>query len=102
MEMVPDLEVELSPATCCGIAGTYGYKSEKYDIAMAVGAPLFKFVKEVGGPVAICDSETCRWQITHGTDVPAVHPIEVIAAAMGLAVEDPLAGALRAAGVAEA
>jgi glycerol-3-phosphate dehydrogenase subunit C len=101
MEMVPDLEVELSPATCCGIAGTYGYKSEKYEIAMAVGAPLFKFVKEVGGPVAISDSETCRWQITHGTDVPAVHPIEVIAASLGLAVEDPLAAALRSSGVPE-
>jgi glycerol-3-phosphate dehydrogenase subunit C len=102
LEMVPDLEVELSQATCCGVAGTYGYKSEKYDIGMAVGAPLFDFIREVDGPVAVCDSETCRWQITHATAVPAVHPIEVIAASMGLAVGDPLAGVLRAAGVAEA
>ena len=102
LEMVPELQVELSPASCCGVAGTYGYKSEKYEISMAVGASLFSFVEQVGGPVAVCDSETCRWQITHGTGVPAVHPIEIIAAALGVAVEDPLAGALRASGVAEA
>ena len=26
---------------CCGITGTYGYKNEKYEIAQAVGQPLF-------------------------------------------------------------
>ncbi|MGH9053074.1 MAG: hypothetical protein ACRDWX_08705, partial [Acidimicrobiia bacterium] len=79
---------------CCGIAGTYGYKREKYQISMDVGRPLFEFVKEVGGPVAVCDSESCRWQITHGSGIPAVHPVELLAAAYGLEVEGPLAEGL--------
>ena len=37
---------------CCGIAGTYGLKKEKYDIAMDVGAPLFEKVKATGAPTA--------------------------------------------------
>ena len=35
--------------------------------------------------VAACDSETCRWQITHGSGVRAVHPVAVLAAAYGIA-----------------
>mgnify|MGYP000081225654 CR=1 FL=1 len=35
------LEVEESTASCCGIAGTYGLKKEKFGIAMDVGAGLF-------------------------------------------------------------
>lgn len=95
MEMIPELEVEVSEVACCGIAGTYGYKVEKYDIAMAVGRPLFDFVDEVGGPVAVCDSETCRWQITAGTGTEAVHPIELLAYSYGSEVDDPLKSILK-------
>ena len=31
-----------------------------------------------------CDSETCRWQLEHGTALPSRHPIEILAAAYGL------------------
>jgi glycerol-3-phosphate dehydrogenase subunit C len=51
---------------------------------MDVGAPLFDFVRDSGSDLALCDSETCRWQITHGTGVPTQHPIEILAAAYGV------------------
>jgi glycerol-3-phosphate dehydrogenase subunit C len=92
--MIPGLKISESHTACCGIAGTYGYKSEKYDIAMMVGKPLFTFISEAHAPIAVCDSETCRWQITHATGVPAIHPVELIAAAYGLEVENPLAEVL--------
>jgi glycerol-3-phosphate dehydrogenase subunit C len=63
LDLIPRLHVQDSQAACCGIAGTYGYKVEKYEIAMQVGSPLFEFVQASGAPVVICDSETCRWQI---------------------------------------
>ena len=43
MEMIPGLDTAESHARCCGIAGTYGYKTEKYQIAMDVGEELFRF-----------------------------------------------------------
>ena len=43
-ELVPGLRAIDMDHDCCGIAGTYGLKREKYDIAMAVGAPLFEKV----------------------------------------------------------
>jgi glycerol-3-phosphate dehydrogenase subunit C len=90
--MIPGLSVVDSRATCCGIAGTYGYKTEKYDIAMAVGKPLFNFINNEmeNSPVVICDSETCRWQITHATGKLAIHPVELLAKSYGLTVEGAL------------
>jgi glycerol-3-phosphate dehydrogenase subunit C len=91
LDLVPDLMLIDSQAPCCGIAGTYGYKKEKYQIAMDVGQPLFDFIHQTGGPVVVCDSETCRWQITHATGLPAVHPVELLAIAYGFKPEGPLA-----------
>ncbi len=86
MQLIPGLDVRDSEAPCCGIAGTYGYKVEKYQIAMDVGAQLFNFVRAQGSEVSMtaCDSETCRWQLEHGTHLPSRHPIEILAAAYGL------------------
>jgi glycerol-3-phosphate dehydrogenase subunit C len=89
LKLVPELMIIDSHAACCGIAGTYGYKHEKYDISMNVGQPLFEFLtQEVpDSPVVVCDSETCRWQITHATGKSAVHPVEILARAYQLPVE---------------
>ncbi len=86
MALIPGLDLRESHARCCGIAGTYGYKTEKYRIAMDVGEELFSFVREQGTDISYtaCDSETCRWQLEHGTSIPSRHPIEVLAAAYGL------------------
>ena len=46
--LIPGLEVTEGNARCCGIAGTYGLKVEKYDIAMAVGADLFSQIASRG------------------------------------------------------
>ena len=90
LDLIPELNVIESQAACCGVAGTYGYKSEKYDIAMAVGEPLFNFIQEVDAPFSVCDSETCRWQISRATDLPSVHPVELLAFAYGFPAEPPL------------
>ena len=86
MALIPGLDISESHARCCGIAGTYGYKTEKYQIAMDVGEELFDFVRSQGPEIGMtaCDSETCRWQLEHGTNLPSRHPIEVLAAAYGL------------------
>ena len=54
LRLIPGLEVIDSNVTCCGIAGTYGLKKEKYDIAQAVGKPLFDMVKANNDGLAFC------------------------------------------------
>ncbi len=88
MALVPELRVIENDATCCGVAGTYGVKREKYDIAMKVGAGLFGQIAGAGPDLAVCDSETCRWHIEQATGVRTVHPIEVLHRAAGLTQED--------------
>lgn len=84
MEMIPGVTVDHIQADCCGIAGTYGYKTEKYQIGMDVGKPLFDQVKASGSPVAVCDSETCRWQIGKATGAEMIHPVQLLAQAYRL------------------
>jgi len=82
--LIPGLQVTEMTARCCGIAGTYGLKVEKYDIAMDVGRELFSQVEASGAATVACDSETCRWQIAHATKRPAAHPIDYLHRAYGL------------------
>ena len=46
---------------------------------MDVGDDLFNFVTDKGTvmPYTACDSETCRWQLEHGTGIPSRHPDRV-------------------------
>jgi glycerol-3-phosphate dehydrogenase subunit C len=90
LELIPGLRINESQAVCCGIAGTYGYKSERYEIAMQVGKPLFEFILSADAPLVVCDSETCRWQITHATQKKSIHPIELLALSYGYKPEGPL------------
>jgi glycerol-3-phosphate dehydrogenase subunit C len=84
MALVPELRVIENDATCCGVAGTYGLKSEKYEISMDVGAGLFAQIRDARPQLAVCDSETCRWHIEKATAVRTVHPIEILHRAAGL------------------
>ena len=85
MALVPELSVIENDATCCGVAGTYGLKHEKYEIAMKVGRGLFDQIADAAPELAVCDSETCRWHIEKATGIRTVHPIEILHRAAGLA-----------------
>jgi glycerol-3-phosphate dehydrogenase subunit C len=87
--LVPGLHAADLDHDCCGVAGTYGLKKEKYDIAMAAGADLFRKVEASGAARAACDSETCRWQIELATGTPTRHPIEFLAEAYAAGAHPP-------------
>lgn len=84
LEAIPGVTVIESGQPCCGIAGTYGLKKEKFDVAQAIGKPLFERIKDVNPQLAACDTETCRWQIRKGTGAEVVHPIEILSRALHL------------------
>ncbi|MDY5584692.1 MAG: anaerobic glycerol-3-phosphate dehydrogenase subunit C [Arcanobacterium sp.] len=85
METIPGVTVVESGRQCCGIAGTYGLKKEKYEVAQKVGQPLFDMVKETNSELAACETETCRWQIRKGSGAEVIHPVQLIHHALGLA-----------------
>ncbi|MEJ2549193.1 MAG: anaerobic glycerol-3-phosphate dehydrogenase subunit C [Anaerolineales bacterium] len=81
---IPGLELEVSDFACCGAAGTYGMKSERFEIAYAIGERLFRKAIETNADFIMSDSETCRWWIAEHTNLPAYHPLEILARSMGI------------------
>ena len=84
LRRIPGLEIAVSAVECCGVAGTYGLKREMHDVAVEVGADLFALARQAAPDLIVTDSETCRWWIEHHTRIPARHPIEILAASLGL------------------
>lgn len=71
-------ELIVEDSYCCGISGTYGFKKEKYPLAMAIGEPLFKDIKDSQATLVITDCGTCKLQIDQGTGVEVKHPAVIL------------------------
>jgi glycerol-3-phosphate dehydrogenase subunit C len=84
LRLIPGIKLELSEASCCGVAGTYGYDAAKRDIAVKVGRSLMDQIARSKPDLVLCDSETCRWNIEQACGVPCHHPIQLMAEAMVL------------------
>jgi FAD/FMN-containing dehydrogenase/Fe-S oxidoreductase len=76
--------VQLIPSGCCGMAGSFGYEKEHYDISMQIGElVLFPTVRQQPEEVIIAAPGTsCRHQIHDGTGRKAMHPAEILWEAM--------------------
>jgi FAD/FMN-containing dehydrogenase/Fe-S oxidoreductase len=84
LRRIPGAEVVEVDAGCCGMAGSFGYEAEHYDISMKVGRDrLFPAIEAAGHNTIIAATGTsCREQIFHGTTRSAWHPVELIAQAL--------------------
>jgi Fe-S oxidoreductase len=76
--------VERIPSGCCGMAGSFGYEREHYDLSMAIGElVLFPAVRAIPADGVIAAPGTsCRHQIADGTGRRALHPVEILHAAL--------------------
>jgi Fe-S oxidoreductase len=77
MEMLRQFgyDVQLSAAGCCGMAGTFGYEAEHYELSQAIGSQrLFPQVRGEGHPVAATGA-ACRMQIAQATGADVQHPL---------------------------
>lgn len=73
-------EVQLIPSGCCGMAGSFGYEKEHFELSMKIGElVLFPTVRQQPEEVIIAAPGTsCRHQIHDGTDRTAKHPVEIL------------------------
>jgi Fe-S oxidoreductase len=80
LSLPPNYIVETIPSGCCGMAGSFGYEEEHYDISMKIGElVLFPTVRDQDEDVIIAAPGTsCRHQIKDGTGRIAKHPVEVL------------------------
>ena len=73
--------VEVLPTGCCGMAGSFGYEAEHYEVSMQVGElVLFPALRkpEHKEYLVAAPGTSCRHQIADGTGRHAMHPIEIL------------------------
>jgi FAD/FMN-containing dehydrogenase/Fe-S oxidoreductase len=76
--------VQILATGCCGMAGSFGYEKEHYDISMQIGEDnLFKKIRPLDKDTLISANGTsCRHQIKDGTSRQALHPISILRQAL--------------------
>jgi FAD/FMN-containing dehydrogenase/Fe-S oxidoreductase len=77
---IDGLGIEVLDTGCCGMAGSFGYEKEHYEISMKVGEDrLFPALQEISGNTGlVACGFSCRHQIAHGTGLEAKHWVEVL------------------------
>ncbi len=80
LSLPENYSVETIPSGCCGMAGSFGYEKEHYEISMKVGElVLLPAVRSATEDTIIAAPGTsCRHQIKDGTGRKAKHPVEVL------------------------
>jgi Fe-S oxidoreductase len=69
-------DVDVLNTTCCGMAGSFGYHEEHYDLSQAIGSLLFDAVEESPGDVVTAPGASCRSQLGDHYDDHPPHPVE--------------------------
>jgi FAD/FMN-containing dehydrogenase/Fe-S oxidoreductase len=75
--------LEVLPSGCCGMAGSFGFTTDRYDLSMAIGERNLLGSVRARPEATICAPGTsCRHQVKDGTGRHAKHPIEIVRAAL--------------------
>ena len=82
--LVPELTVKTIEATCCGMAGSFGYEAEHFDVSMRIGElSVLPAVRQAPAEALIvADGTSCRHQIADGAQREALHVARVLERAL--------------------
>ena len=80
LRSIPGADVIEVDAGCCGMAGSFGFEAEHYELSMSIGElRLFPAIRaEAQNTIIAATGVSCRQQIAHGTGRPALHPLEIV------------------------
>jgi Fe-S oxidoreductase len=84
LRLVPGLEVGSVESSCCGMAGSFGYEAEHYEVSMKMAeASLLPAVRKApAADLVVADGTSCRQQIAHGAQREALHVARVLEKAL--------------------
>ncbi|MFT4660470.1 MAG: FAD/FMN-containing dehydrogenase/Fe-S oxidoreductase [Patiriisocius sp.] len=80
LSLPKNYNVELIETGCCGMAGSFGYEGEHYDVSMQMGEInlLPKIRAASKDAILVANGTSCRHQIKDGTEKTTIHPVEVL------------------------
>ena len=84
LNLPKNYKVSIIPSGCCGMAGSFGYEQEHYEVSMNIGEQsLFPAVRKASEETVISANGTsCRHQIFDGTNRIARHPVTILREAL--------------------
>jgi FAD/FMN-containing dehydrogenase/Fe-S oxidoreductase len=84
LALVPGLKVERVDSSCCGMAGSFGYEAEHYEVSMRMAELSLLPAVRAAAPEAliVADGTSCRHQVADGTGRRALHVARVLASAL--------------------
>ena len=84
LELPANYRVHNIPSGCCGMAGSFGYESEHFELSMEIGElVLFPAIRQLDDQAIVAAAGTsCRHQIIDGTGREAYHPVQILREAL--------------------
>jgi Fe-S oxidoreductase len=84
LNLPQNFKVTIIPSGCCGMAGSFGYEKDKYEVSMNIGnQTLFPAInKATEDTIIAANGTSCRHQIFDGTGRTAKHPVSILRAAL--------------------
>jgi Fe-S oxidoreductase len=80
LRLIPGLDVTVLDAGCCGMAGSFGYEKEHYDLSVKIaGLALLPALAAAPESTVAAPGTSCRHQIKDLAGRRALHPLEVLA-----------------------
>ncbi|MBI2747282.1 MAG: FAD-binding protein [Burkholderiales bacterium] len=84
LSLIPGAKPELIESSCCGMAGSFGYEAEHYEVSMQMAeANLLPAVRAKADAIVVADGTSCRHQIADGAQREAVHVAKLLAGQLG-------------------
>lgn len=85
LAVLPNSTVVEPDDGCCGMAGSFGYETEHYELSLRIAEQrLFPAINAAPHAVIVAAGVSCREQIAHGTGRQAVHPVELLSACLAV------------------
>ena len=80
LSLPENYQVDVIPSGCCGMAGSFGYEKEHYNLSMQIGELVLlpTVRKQPADTIIAAPGTSCRHQIKDGTGRKALHPVEVL------------------------
>jgi Fe-S oxidoreductase len=80
LQLIPQLDVEVLNTGCCGMAGSFGYEKNHYDVSVAIAnLDLLPALSAQPDALVVAPGTSCRHQIRDLSERRALHPLEVLA-----------------------
>jgi Fe-S oxidoreductase len=84
LRLIPELQVHTIDLSCSGMAGTFGFRADRYATSLKAGAPMLEELARPRYLFGSTECSACRLQMEEGTRKRTLHPAQYLALAYGL------------------